>query len=322
MALSLTELQAVTDVYYATKEAQDIYFKSNILLYKLMGGENGRSTIPGGKSIDVPLEYGEMPSQSFKADTNFLTTKTEILNKAQFPWSAYQSTIVYDLDDNRENSGEAAIVDIVETKLRNAQKTIRKAMAEAVYGKATTIGKDIVGLGNLFDLTKTDTINYDPYGGISQSDMSNWAAMVDDTAEPISFVVMQKIRRLASIDDDKEGKPNLYVTTELLKDAFEASLHTQARYSSAKLVEAGFDNILFGGMPVVTDNKCGEGNVYALNMNFLDFKTHKDYNFPKPTWREAAANQPETMIAYEKWSGNLICTNRKAHALHTGLTAK
>ena len=317
MALSLTELQAVTDVYYATKEAQDIYFKSNILLYKLMGGENGRSTVPGGKSIDVPLEYGEMPSQSFKADTNFLTTKAEILNKAQFPWSAYQSTIVYDLDDNRENSGEAAIVDIVETKLRNAQKTIRKAMAEAVYGSAATIGKDILGLGDLFQSTDTSIA----YGGIAEADMADWSAATDANAEAISFEVMQKIRRMASIDDDKEGKPNLYITTELLKDAFEATLHTQARYSSAKLVEAGFDNILFGGMPVVTDNKCGAGNVYALNMNFLDFKTHKDYNFPKPTWREAAANQPETMIAYEKWSGNLICTNRKAHALHTNLTA-
>jgi hypothetical protein len=317
MALSLSELQAVTDVYYATKEAQDIYFKSNILLYKLMGGENGRSTVPGGKSIDVPLEYGELPSQSFKADTNFLTTKAEILNKAQFPWSAYQSTIVYDLDDNRENSGEAAIVDIVETKLRNAQKTIRKAMAEAVYGSASTVGKDILGLGDLFQSTDTSIA----YGGIAEADMAVWSAATDSTAEAISFEVMQKIRRMASIDDDKEGKPNLYITTELLKDAFEATLHTQARYSSAKLVEAGFDNILFGGMPVVTDNKCGAGNMYALNMNFLDFKTHKDYNFPKPTWREAAANQPETMIAYEKWSGNLICTNRKAHALHTGLTA-
>lgn len=318
MALTLTELQAVTDVYYASKEATDIYFKSNVLLYKLLGGENGRKTVPGGKSIDVPLEYGELPSQSFKADTDFNTTKGEILNKAQFPWSAYQSTIVYDLDDNRENSGEAAIVNIVETKLRNAQKTIRKALADALYGSAGTVGKDLLGLGDMFQSTDTTIA----YAGIAEDDMADWAAKTDATAEAISFEVMQKIRRLASIDDDMEGKPNLYITTELLKDAFEASLHQQARYTNAKLVEAGFDNIVFGGMPVVCDNKAPEGTVYALNTNFLDILTHKDYNFPKPTWREAAANQPETMIAYEKWSGNLVCSNRKAHAVHTGLTAE
>lgn len=316
MALTFNELQAVTDVYYADKKATDIYFKSNILLYKLMGGDKGRSLAPGGTSIDVPLEYGELPSQSFNASTTFNTTKAEVLNKAQFNWSAYQATIVYDLDDNRENSGEAAIVNIVETKLRNAQKTIRKAMANALYGTGAVLGKDMTGLGDLFDTTAAT-----PYGGIAEADMAQWGAKADATVEAISFTVMQKIRRLASIDDDMEGKPNLYVTTELLKDAFEASLHTQSRYSNAKLVEAGFDNILFGGVPVVCDNKVAAGTCYGLNLNFLDFMTHKDYNFPKPTWREAAANDPETMIAYEKWSGNLICSNRSAQAVHTALTA-
>lgn len=317
MALTFTELQAVTDEYYYSKEAQDIYFKSNILLFKMMGGDKGRRTVPGGKTIDQPLEYGELPSKSFDVSTTFNTAHREILNKAQFPWSAYQSTIVYNLDDNRSNSGEAAIVDIIESKLRNAQKTIRKVMAQALYASAPTPGKDMIGLGDLFQNTDTSI----PYGGIAEADMGEWSAAADATAEVISFEVMQKIRRAASIDDDKEGKPNLYITTEVLKDAFEASLHQQARYSNAKLVEAGFDNILFGGVPLVCDNKVGDGTVYGLNLNFLDIFTHKDYNFPKPTWREAAANDPETMIAYEKWSGNLICSNRKAQTVHTGLTA-
>lgn len=316
MALTLTEIQAVTDEYYLDKSVTDIYFKSNVLLWLLMGGEKGRTIVPGGTSIRVPLEYGELPSQSFDAATTFNTDKEEIVNTAQFPWSAYQSTIVYDLDDNRENSGEAAIVDIVETKLRNAQKTIRKAIAAAIYDSASTVGKDLLGLGDLFETTSAT-----PYGGIASADMADWAAVTDDTAAAISFSTMQQIRRLGSIDNDKEGKPNLYLTTEELKDAFEASLHQQARYSSSKLVEAGFDNIMFGGYPVISDDAIAAGTLYALNTNFLDFATHKDYNFPKPTWREAAANDPETMIAYEKWSGQLICKNRKAQVLRTGLTA-
>lgn len=313
MALSLTELQAVTDVYYADKKATDIYFQGNILLYKLMGGEMGGNLVPGGKTIDVPLEYGEVPSQSFDAGTVFNTTKAEILNKAQFPWAAYQATVVYDLDDKRQNSGEAQIVDIIETKLRNAQKTIRKAMATALYTSAAVLGKDMVGLGNLFDSAFA-------YGGILEADMAAWATPTDANAEAISFAVMQKIRRLGAIDDDAEGKPNLYITTELLKDAFEASLHQNSRYSNSKLVEAGFDNILFGGVPVVNDNKVPSGYCYGLNLNFLDIKTHQDYNFPKPVW-DHAVSTPETEVAYIKWSGNLVCKNRKAQALHTNLTA-
>ena len=313
--MELNELQALTDAYYVDKTVTDIYFKGNILLYKLMGGETGGNLVSGGKTLDAPLEYDELPSQSFNAGTKFNTEKKEIANMAHFPWSAYQSTIVYDLDDNRANSGESQIVDIVDTKLRNAQKTIRKQMGKATYASAAVQGKDLVGLGDLFN---TDTAV--PYGGITEDEMPVWKANVDTTAEVISFAVMQKIRRLAAIDDDMEGKPNLYITTELLKDAFEASLHNQARYSNAKLVEAGFDNILFGGVPVVNDNKVPTGSCYGLNLNFMDIKTHQAYNFPKPKWA-AAVDTPETMVAFIKWSGNLVCKNRKAQALHTALTA-
>jgi hypothetical protein len=54
MALTLTELQAITD-YYVEKTPNDIYFKSNILLFKLLGGETGTKLIPGGKKIQIVL---------------------------------------------------------------------------------------------------------------------------------------------------------------------------------------------------------------------------------------------------------------------------
>ena len=56
MALSFTELQAVTDAYVDNMPS-DIYFKGNVLLYKLLGGEMGANTIPGGKTIDAILEF-------------------------------------------------------------------------------------------------------------------------------------------------------------------------------------------------------------------------------------------------------------------------
>lgn len=314
MALTLTELQAVTNAYFADKSATDIYFKSNILLYKLMGGEMGSKLIDGGKTIDVPLEYGEMPGGSFNASTVFSTAKANVVNAAQFPWAAYYATIVYDLDDKRKNNGESAIVNLIETKIRNGQKTIRGNMGTAVYASATTSGKDLLGLGDLFNTTTSTA-----YGGIKEADMAVWKANADTTSEAISFKVMQGIRRNASIDDNDEGKPDLYVTTELLKDGFERSLQANQRYTSAKLVEAGFDNILFGGVPVVSDNKVATGHCYGLNTRFLDVLTHRDYNFTKPEWQHSI-DTPETEVAHIKWSGQLVCKNRKAHSVHSGLT--
>ena len=312
MALSLTELQSITD-FYVEKTPNDIYFKSNILLYKLLGGEKGTHTIPGGKKIQVVLEYAGGNSNAYGASTKLPLNKTEIYNAAFFRWAAYYAGVTIDLDDQRQNSGDLAIVNLVEGKLKNAQKSIRSTMGTDIYAAAADTNH-FSGLGDLF-LTTTSTA----YGEIAEDDMADWKAVKNTTVEAISFKVMQALRRSCSIDDNNEGKPNLYITTELLKDGFERTLQTQARYSDVRLVNAGFDNILFGGAPVVTDNKQTAGYMDALNLNFLDILTHSDYNFTKPVWA-SPIDQPDIKVAFIRWSGNLVCRNRKAHARHTALT--
>ncbi len=313
MALTLSELQAVTD-FYIDKTPVDIYFKSNILLYKLLGGDIGANIIDGGKKIQTILEYGKGNGGTFGATTKFNLAKKEIYNAAFFTWAAYYSGITIDLEDERQNSGMPASVNLVEGKLKNAQKTIRDNMGTDIYTTSTVAGESLNGLGDLFN-TSTSTA----YGEIKEDDMAVWKANLDATSEAISFKVMQKIRRLATIDDNDEGKPNLYITTQLLKDGFERTLQTQARYSDVRLINAGFDNILFGGAPVVCDNKQAVGYCDALNLRYLDIKTHKDFNFTKPVW-SSPIDQPTTKTAFIMWSGNLVCKNRKAHARHTGLT--
>ena len=309
MALTLTELQAITDFYIDSTD-NDIYFKSNVLLYKLLS--RGK-TIPGGKKIQVVLEYGKGNSGSYGANDDLPLGKKEIFNAAFFRWSAYFSGVTVDLEDQRQNSGDLAIVNMVNGKLKNAQKGIRQEMAEDVYTVASD-SDSLLGLGDLFNTTTSTA-----YGEITEADMPQWKANVITTTENISFTVMQKIRRTASIDDNSEGKPNLYITTEELKDGFEASLQTQARYSDVKLVNAGFDNILFSGAPVVSDNKQSSGVCDALNLRYLDMETHKDYNFTKPVWN-SPIDRPDTKVAFIRWGGQLVCRNRAAHCRHTGLT--
>jgi hypothetical protein len=313
MALTLTELQAATDEYVSATPT-DIYFKGNILLYKMLGGESGGTTIPGGKTLDCMLEYDEANTGSYGVNTKLNMTKKDVFNRASFRWAAYYAALTIDLDDVRMNNGDLAVVNLVTSKMKNAQKSIRNKMGSEIYGSASDTNS-FLGLGNLFNNTSSTA-----YGGIKEDDMAVWAANLDATAEAISFTVLQGIRRSASIDDNMEGKPNLYITTEVLKDAFEASLHTQARYSDAKLVNAGFDNILFGGMPVVCDNKQTAGYCDAINTEFLDIWTHEDFNFTTPTWQNPVG-QPDLKTSDIRWSGQLICKNRKAHARHTGLTA-
>lgn len=314
MGFTTSEIQACTD-YYVDKIPSDIYFKGNILFYKLLGGEEfGAHLIPGGEKIKIFLEYDKANGGAFGNTTKFALNKKEVFNAAFFRWAGEYSGLTIDLDDQRKNNGDLALVNLVNAKLKNAQKTIRTNLGTKTYSAAAT-DDDINGLGDLFN---TDTSV--AYGEVTETQCSLWKANVITTATSISFKVLQEIRRTAMIDDDSiEGKPNLYMTTQLLKDGYERTLQAQARYADAKLVNAGFDNILFGGAPIVADNKQTSGYVDALNLNFLEIKTHQDYNFTKPVWA-SPIDQPDLKVAFIKWSGNVCCKNRAAHCRHTNLS--
>jgi len=319
MALT-DQLDIITNDFIESNRPEDIVFDDNVLLYMLMSGKKFMDTlvqpgelVDGGKKIKVFLEYNKSNSGSYGNTTKIPQSKVNIVNAATFRWAGYYAANTIDLNEQVQNSGKAALVDLVHAKLSNIHKTVRDTMGTDAYASAANTDS-FLGLGNLFNATTSTA-----YGDITEADMAEWKANAITTVEAISFKVMQTIRRTAKIGQSKEGKPTLYVTTDLLKDGFERTLHTQARYSNSKLVDAGFDNVLFGSVPVVADDKQSTGIVDALNLNFLKAKTHTKWAFTVPKW-EYSKDQPDTLTANTRYIGQIVCSNRKAHCRHTNLT--
>lgn len=322
MALDLTQLNAVTLDYFK-KQTTDIYFTENILFYRLMGNGQmelnmvkGNEIVDGGKKIRVFLEYGRSNVGTYGNTTSIETSKVDIVNAARFAWSGYVASNTIDLDEQIQNSGAEAMVDLAYTKLQNIQKSIRDYMGAGVYvarsSSAGSYGFD--GLADLFNATASTA-----YGSIQEADMASWKANVDTTSEAISYKVMQKLFRAGSVGQGKGSKPNLVVTTQLLKDGYTRTLQAQQRFQDSKLAEAGFANILHDGVPVVYDDNQATGVVDCLNTNYLKIKTHKDYNFTIPKW-EADYKEPDVLTANVRWIGALVCTNRKAQSRGSGKT--
>ncbi len=319
--MSLTDqLAIITEDYIASNKPEDVIFDDNVLLYMLMSGSKFQDTliqpgetVDGGKKIKTFLEYAKSHVGSYGNTTKIPQSKKDILNAALFRWAGYYAANTIDLEEQIQNNGKAALVDLVHAKLGNIHKTIRDQMGTDVYASAAD-SSAFLGLGNLFN-TSTSTA----YGDVTEADMAEWKANVITDAEAISFKVMQTIRRTAKAGQSKDAKPNIYITTDALKDGFERTLHTQARYSNTNLVNAGFDNVLFGSVPVVADDKQSSGILDALNLRFLKVKTHTKWKFTTPMW-EYSKDQPDTLTANTRWIGQLVCTNRKAHCRHTNLT--
>ena len=105
-----------------------------------------------------------------------------------------------------------------------------------------------------------------------------------------------------------------------MKDGYTRTLQTQQRFQDSKLAEAGFQNILHDGVPMVYDDNQAGGVVDCLNTNYLKIKTHSSMNFTTPKWVADEKNEPDVFTANTRFMGALTCSNRQAQSRGTGKT--
>lgn len=319
----INELNATTACYWLQVEPVDILNKASALLWKLMGNAIERDnwdvkpheTVDGGKMVEVPLEYAASNSGSYGASTVINQSKKNIIDAARFRWAGAYGSNTLNLDDKIKNAGDEAIISLTKQYMQSIIKSARTNMAAQVIAAAAD-GNSINGLGDLFN-TNTAT----EYGSIAEATLADWKANVLTDAEAISFEVLQKIFRQPNMGDNADMLPNFICTTATLRDGYERSLHPQQRYANTKMVEAGWENIVHKGAPIVADSGYAAGVLDALNLNFLELRSHKDFNFTTPVWLDKAVlGQPDTVSANTRWIGNLYCKSRKMHVRHTNLT--
>ena len=120
---------------------------------------------------------------------------------------------------------------------------------------------------------------------------------------------MQQLYGACAIDDDHS---TLGILTQLLYDKFWSLLQPQQRFTDKDVAKAGFQSLMFNGMPCAVDSKCEiiaatEHTMYMLNEDYLDFVTHKDENFRfEPFAKPLDRNM---QIAKIYWMGNLTSSN-------------
>ena len=305
----------------------DIKFTENVLLYMLLKKAQkadydtyfvkASETVDGGKRIKVPLEYDEGNTGNYGQNTVIPQAKKDIINAALFPWGGLYASNALGLDDQVQNSGTEAMVNLAYQYIQNTLKTAWKNMGADIFVRDTDDDYGILALYT--DLFSTVTAT--EYGNIAEDDMALWKANVNTDGSAISFEFLQKLWRTPAIGQHRKKRPNLGLTTEVLKDGYERTLQTQQRFSDQKLVEAGFDNILHKSAPIIADDNVPSGYIYCLNTNYLALKAHKDYNFTKPEWiAKKESGQPDHIYINTRWVGQLVCTHRKAHVLATGVT--
>ena len=271
--------------------------------------------VGGGHKIVQPLMTGlNSSAASYSGYDQLNITAQDGITAAEFPWKQYAASIVISGIEEAKNRSEEEIIDLLEAKTAQAEHTIIEKLDQMlITGDGTgNSGKDWAGIKTLIAGHPNDT----SIGGINPTTNSYWASYREATAEVLSLGKMSTAYNTVSEGADQ---PNMILTTQALYEKYEALLQPQLRFADAGTADAGFQNLLFKGAPVLYDSYVDAGYMYFLNTKYLRLVGHSDNWFrPTPFVRP---NDRDARYAQILLYGNLTVSNRNRQGVLTGKTA-
>jgi uncharacterized protein YdbL (DUF1318 family) len=290
-----------------TGKLADNVSDNNALLKRLKERGNIRP-VSGGTKIVEELEYGESDSIWYTGYDKIDFTNPQLFSAAEFDLKLLAAPVGISGEELLKNAGKERVIDLLEAKIKNAEKTLKNQMSAAIYSDGTgSGGKQLTGLQALVsDAPTTGTV-----GGIDRASNEFWRNVAKTsavTAENI-YAAMNEVYLACSRGSDV---PDLIVADDELYATYEASLGEKQRFTNAKLAEAGFTNLKFKGADVIYDGglggRCPSGHMYFLNTEYLKLRPHKDRNFKLIGGERMAINQ-DAIYKIIGWAGNLTMSN-------------
>lgn len=318
MAVNYGELIATT-IEHRQSEVADNVTKSRALFYRL--NEKGhKKTVAGGRSIYQPLEFTENGNfQWYSGGETLNTTQQEVMDVAEYAWKqAACGVFATGLETDIQNAGKEQIIDLLEARVKNAEKTVKNQLATGVYSDGIASGgKQIGGLQLLVADTPTNTV-----GGINGSTYSWWRnisfdATTDGGSAMSASNAISYMNRVYFQLVRGEDKPDLVSADNNYFRFYMEALQPNARFTNPKMADAGFTNIDYMGAPVVLDGgiggSCPTNHMYFLNTDYIYLVAAKNRDFVAMKPREAI-NQDAT-VRFLLWAGNLVVSNRSVQGV-------
>ena len=311
---NLTEI-VTTTLRRRSKQLADNVSQHNALLSRLRSKGN-ISLVPGGRTIVEELEYAENATFQYYSGYEVLdVSPSDVFTAAEFNWKqAAVNVTASGLETRIQNAGPEQVINLLDSRIRNAEKTMANNISEGVYSDGTgSGGKQIGGLQSIVADAGTGTV-----GGINSTTFSFWANVTSGDVAAISVssdALLDEMQDMWLETMRGNDKCDLIVADQTFYKRFWDNLQDIQRITSASEGVAGFQTLKFVTADVVMDGGPSIKNsgipalhMYFLNTDYLHFRVHSDTNFV-PFEQKAPVNQ-DALVVPILFAGNLTCSNR------------
>lgn len=232
----------------------------------------GKVMLDGGASIVVPLEVARNSTAKFYDGYDMLdVTAQDNHTAAQYKWKqGYASVSISGREANIQNRGESALMNLLSMKQKNAEKSLRDIINQKLHGASNT-AKEITSLVTLIDATST-------IGDINSTANTYWQAEVK-TGGVFAAQGIADMRNLYNTLKNRQGNPDMLITTQTIFEAYEATMTPQIRYTSLETGDTRFKDLEFSGAKIRFDDQCAPGVTYFLDSDALQLYVNEGVNF-------------------------------------------
>lgn len=277
------------------------------LLYWLK--ESGKiRQVDGGEQIVEPLLYAQnTTAASYAGYDSIDITPQEGITAAVYDWKQFAVTVAISGIEEAKNSGETAVINLLKSKIEQAEMSAADKLNEQLHGLGTGNGsKDFAGLQQYIPTDPTTGT----VGGINRATAGNefWRPSVNTAGADTALTIPDMSTRYNNVSrGGGKDHPDWILTTQALWEKYEALLQPALRYADAKTADAGFQNLLYRSTPVVWDSDCTAGWMYFLNSKYINLVVHSKKWF-KPTEFQTPIGQ-DAKYSHLYSYGNLTCRN-------------
>lgn len=287
--------------------------KNNALLNRL--NKRGRvKPLSGGRTIVRELSYAENSTfQRYSGYEVLNVSPSDVISAAEFDWKQASVAVTISGLEQAQNSGADALLDLLESRIEVAEKTMQNNLSSDMYSDGTaSSGKQIGGLQLLVaDVPTSGTV-----GGINRATYSFWRNQAfqatSDGGSAASATNIQRYMNTMYMRTMRQSdKVDLIMADTNYYQFYWSSLQAIQRITSTDMASAGFTSLQYMGADVVADGGIGGGcpanHMYFLNTDYLFWQPHRDRNMV-PIENVRSINQDAT-VQLIIWMGNMTVSN-------------
>lgn len=310
MALPISEMTAHT-MRNRTKKLADNVSKNNALLNRLM--EKGkRVPVSGGEFIMQELEYAENGTAEFY-NGGYQTaniTPQDVAGSASFDFKFARCAVTFSGADKVKNAGKEQVINLLETRIKNAEKSMMNLISGGIYSDGTGFGGLYIG-GLQLLVSKTPAVG--TVGNIPAATFSFWRNQAISNATLNASNIRQFMN--TTYVRTKRGnmdKVDLIVADDNLYTAYLDSLQEIQRITVDTSAQAGFQSLKYMGADVVLDGGqggfCPTNTMYFLNTNYIHWRPSSIRDFVVED--EIQSINQDAFVKFYYWAGNMTVSNR------------